>query len=285
MSLASFSEEATFVQRLLHFADDAMQRVFLALAQQVESCGDKLRALERQREQSRAASSAPKSRRKAGAPPMAASPFPSSDWFLLQHRLHCCLTLLENCLCHGAGSFERFREVTLPAAHDDQPGASAVQLLFSTLIDCLPALEQRQLRALEQPVNRDETASDLAASSSLSLLLPATDADPIAPLLCLLRIFCNATNHNQAGIASINQSYLLSEQSQVGHTRSTSVSGRRTLFLVLVRPLIPLCLCLFLFSLLPSRPRLACRSFFACWRRSAGLCSRRLRGRMRFLTS
>lgn len=251
MSLTSFSEEATFVQRLLHFSDDAMQRVFLALAQQVKSCGDKLRALERQHEQSRAASSVPKSRRNAGAPAVAASPFPSADWFLLQHRLHCCLTLLENCLCHESGCFERFREVTLPAANDGQPGVSAVQLLFSTLIDCLPALEQRQQRALEQPAKRDEPASDLfASSSSPSLLLPATDADPIAPLLCLLRIFCNATNHNQAGIASINQSYPLAEQSQVGFTRQPASLRRKRrwsrLSLVLVLPLISLCLCLIL---------------------------------------
>lgn len=224
MSLTAFSEEPTFVQRLLHFADDAMQRVFLALTQQIKHCGDKLREMERQHEQSKAVSSAPKSRRSGGAPSMAAaaSSFPSSDWFLHHHRLHCCLTLLENCLCNDADCFQRFREVTLPASNDGQPGISAAQLLFSTLIDCLPALERRQQRALERSLDRDHAASDLAASSSPSpLLFPATDADSIAPMLSLLRIFCNATNHNQAGIASMNQSYPLSDQSQVGFIRTS----------------------------------------------------------------
>jgi hypothetical protein len=177
------------VQRLLGIDQDRVLRVVLMDLHRT-------RARIRQLQQQQSGASQSQGKKKKAA---VVSATISSELLLLHHRLQCCMTLIEN-LSSTSAPFSSICSMQLQT--DNSGALSAMQLLFDILTDYLPNMQLRQ-----QP-NPPETAP-------MQLLLPSADSHPIAPLLTLMRLFCNGTNRNDAGVTSVNQQYSVAGQQEV----------------------------------------------------------------------
>lgn len=232
LALTSMAEDDTFVDHLLHSSGSATELVLQQLAGEIQECRHKLKQIAVQEP---APQPKPTRGKKAAS---AVAPAPSYERQLLQHRLACCLSILECCMNHGASYIGIFSKLQLPSASDAEP-QPASQLLFNTMLDFLPCLEQRQQQALVSKVSSDVPPSQL--------MLPVDDPAPVAPLLSLLRLLCNATNRNEAGIAVLTREYRLE-----GHDKVSLVQLSGTDCLVSCLVFLTSCLCCCVFYVQPT---------------------------------
>ena len=203
LALTSMVENDTFVDHLLHSSESATEHVLQSLAEEIQECRQKLKLLAKQEPVRQLK---PARSKKAAAAAAAAAPLPSYESQLLQHRLACCLSILECCMNHGASYIGIFSKLQLhsDSAAEPQP---AMQLLFEVMLDFLPCLERRQQQALASNVSSDVPPSQL--------MFPVDDPAPIVPLLSLMRLLCNGSNRNEAGIASLTREYQLEGHDKV----------------------------------------------------------------------
>jgi hypothetical protein len=230
LALAAFSDDERFVRRLLSECTADAQHVLQTIMMQVQRSLKHIRVLHQehkqllaQHEAAVAASAVSKPKRSSasrGSPPPLSPPVYSADFYLSQHRLLCCLTILENATHHDAVYFERMCELRIDtgaAAADAMSDASSAphsmsgaQLLFDVLAFYRPNIVAHQSRA------SPDVASALSAMSSS--LFPSMDDAPIAHIFSLLRLMVNVTNRNAFGIRTINAKYMLhGEKTEVSH--------------------------------------------------------------------
>jgi len=215
-ALTAFSADASFARRLLQFADDAGERVLRAVLQELHSVRQQLIAAQAAVPRPAATSARGKKKAPAAAADTASVP-PSSDLFLLQHRLQRLLALLENLLGVGGDVFSRFASLRVGDADSkDAQSTSALQLLLEILLDCEPNIERRQQTAVADQAAASADEKDAAHTATEHLLLPSAEPHSVVPLLTILRVLCNATNHDAAAAESMNVRYALQGQQLSG---------------------------------------------------------------------